>query len=238
MEPNSIEKLEALREHIRTLNEQLDDLRLEYDVCEKRERRKFLEEIGRLVSVVDPLTCDLLTMEENSFVEDEAFPQQKPRVFVREEEVVLNETKVGSLVMDDEGTVYKVTFCGEFADYLERQTMLTDPLRWTSADGKTLCFKKKPWKVVEFLVPVGTEITEGFRYEGSLSPHWLGKLVQKNGKVYKLLREIRGEASWRLVEVRYDGNGKLVDGEFYLVSKESTGWELFDPEGKGKEKIQ
>nr|WQM87088.1 hypothetical protein [Marseillevirus cajuinensis] len=238
MEPNSIEKLESLREHVRTLNDQLDDLRLEYDICEKREKRKFLEkEIERLVSVVDPLTCDLLTMEENSFVESEAPLQQKPRVFVREEEVVLDEAKVGSFVMDEEGTVYKVVFCGEIADYLERQTMLTNPLRWTSADGKTLCFKKKEWKVVEFLVPVGTEITEGFRYEGSLSPYWLGKLVHKNGKVYKLLREIRGEASWRLVEMVDEGNGKLVEGEFYIVSKESTGWELLEPEGKGKEKV-
>ncbi len=147
MEPSTVEKLEALRLHVQTLNDSLEDLRLQYDLCERRgERGRLQKEIEHLVTVLDPLTCDLLAMEEATSRQELQSEKEEYQVCVREEEVAFGEIQeewVGSFVKDEQGEVYRVTFSGDIADYLEKQRMMYDPLRWSSVDGRTRCFKKK-----------------------------------------------------------------------------------------------
>ncbi|AVR52886.1 hypothetical protein MarSH_181 [Marseillevirus Shanghai 1] len=245
MEPSTVEKLEALRLHVQTLNDSLEDLRLQYDLCERRgERGRLQKEIEHLVSILDPLTCDLLAMEEATSRQELQSEKEEYQVCVREEEVAFGEIQeewVGSFVKDEQGEVYRVTFSGDIADYLEKQRMMYDPLRWSSVDGRTRCFKKKKWSLVEFLVPLGTEeaLSAGFRFERTISPFWIGKLVQKNGKVFKVLSSVYGSNSWRLAEMKGVENGAPEEGEFLYVRQDSTGWELLGQKAdKCKEKVE
>ncbi|AMQ10663.1 hypothetical protein [Brazilian marseillevirus] len=255
MEPMTSEKLDALRNHVQTLNDQLDHLRLQYDICEKKTERERLEkEIIEIVSVLDPLTCDLFAAEE-AVHEGEKWstdggPLPQP-LYIEDSESVPQEIQaewLGRLVKDTSGTVYRVTFVGEITNYLERQRLLYDPVRWMSADGKTLTFPKSAQFSLltgcEIFFPgKGVPISDEFRSDGTISPFWMGKLVKKQGfdQVFRVMSKVYGSGCWRLAEMKKTESGLWVEGEFLYVAEDSPDWCLYKEhdarKDKGKEKV-
>lgn len=250
MEPMTTEKLDALRNHVQTLNDKLDHLRLQHDICEKRSERQGLEkEIEELVSVLDPLTCDLFAVEEAAQQEVERSsgyisPERNLPIRVEESQSTSQEIQadwLGKLVKDASGTVYRVTFVGEITNYLERQRLSHNPVSWTSADGTTSTFRKNARFALlnsyEIFSPgKGAQVSGEFRLSGTISPFWMGKLVQKQGfaQVYRVMSKVRGPGCWRLAEVKKTESGLWVEGEISHVAEDSPNWQLYESSRKDK----
>ncbi|ALH06748.1 hypothetical protein PMV_050 [Port-miou virus] len=304
MEPITQEKLEALREHVQTLRDYLDVLRLDYDTCEsKKKRAELLQEITRLEAEIDPLYCDLLAAEDAALEEisreraariraetseqreakrieevrniqkrmqhnKEADDMRKEREYDEEgntkrqmqkflaqfpmyeqntknirvypedeteEDLSLQPAQqswIGRLVTDYEGKdVFRVMHVAEGYVRLEKQRLLHDPIRWISLENKPLMFGRD--KLLRLLS--GSEIffplskkTE--KKEGTLSPFWMGKLVQKNGNLFRLMSKCSQAGAWKVCDIKRTENGALLEGETWYICEDSMGWKLADEE--------
>lgn len=301
MESITQEKLEALREHIQTLRDYLDVLRLEYDTCEsKKKREELLGEITRVESEIDPLYCDLLASEDAILEElsrervtqirkedaaekearrtedvmnnqrrmqhnekaDEmrkergrsentntnanlqmrkflsqfpAYEQKKNIQFFPEEGSTedlslqpAQQSWIGRLVTDSGGKdVYRVMFVAEEYVRLEKQRLLHDPVRWISLENKPLMFGRDN-KHLRLLS--GSEIffplSKTTKKEGTLSPFWIGKLVEKNGNLFRLMSKCSQAGSWKVCDIKRTDSGALLEGETWYICEDSDGWKL------------
>lgn len=242
MEPITQEKLEALREHIQTLRDYLDVLRLEYDTCEsKKKRAELLAEITRVESEIDPLYCDLLASEDA--IQQEPFRQKvlgdnaftKNIQFFPEEGSTedlslqpAQQSWIGRLVTDSGGKdVYRVMFVAEEYVRLEKQRLLHDPVRWISLENKPLMFGRDN-KHLRLLS--GSEIffplSKTTKKEGTLSPFWIGKLVEKNGNLFRLMSKCSQAGSWKVCDIKRTESGALLEGETWYICEDSDGWKL------------
>nr|WRK65055.1 hypothetical protein MarFTME_010 [Marseillevirus futianmevirus] len=238
MEPLTQEKFEALREHVRTLNEQLDDLRLRLDLAEKKKDRLFLEkEIEELVSVLDPLTCELFIAEE-AFQRETDQKEKSPRTalwgsFPTKEEMsdfppsdeVLpfqppQKKWLGQLIRNEKGDVYRLMHISDEHIHIEKQKFLFDPVRWVSVDGRRLTFGIdslwRPLTVSEMAFPrLQYKSPQGYQ---RISPFWIGKTVKNRGtgEICKILSRKNG------VYVLQNKRGLAK-----LVPEHSIDWFLF-----------
>ncbi|AHA46172.1 hypothetical protein ISTM_274 [Insectomime virus] len=251
MEPITQEKLEALREHVQTLRDYLDVLRLEYDTCGgKKKRHELLEEIVRVETEIDPLYCDLLAAEdaiqqdsghtlfEKKFEKNfpmfgqnvQLFPEDNP-----EEDLSLQPVQqswIGRLVTNSEGKdVFRVMFVAEGYVRLEKQRLLQDPVRWVSLENKPLTYGRE----YLFRLLSGSEIF--FPYPksqgGTLSPFWIGKLVEKNGILFRVMSKCSQAGAWKVCEITRTESGALLEGESLYICEDSTGWKLAEEEKEG-----
>ncbi|AMQ10662.1 hypothetical protein [Brazilian marseillevirus] len=196
MEPTSREKLDALRAHVQTLNEQLEDLRLQYDLSEKKDGRCIIEkEIDRLVSVLDPLICDLLAMEEAG-----------------------GETKhewIGKLVTRGGDRVYRVCDMDEKVFYLEG--MEYENFEWKQTWEMFALKKTFVWRLL-----TDEEIRYGFGC--FISDEWIGRPIRNSdGRLCNLLGKEGGNYLAQLVVK--DGKF-IHEKVYITVSPKSLGWSL------------
>ncbi|BAU80080.1 hypothetical protein A9K97_gp271 [Tokyovirus A1] len=256
MDSFTLEKLEALREHI-------DVIRLEYDLCEKKQERK------RLLEELDRLTCELMvaeeTIEQNVSLDiprrREDFHQKDPRDKEQELQPVKQEW-LGSLIKNEKEDVYRLMFVGDDYIRVERQRLSLDPVRWLSVDESRLSFSRetlwRPLTPSEIFFPraqhkstlepprvrmspfwIGktaknnesSEISLGSdtceTKDGKLQPSWIGKLVRdKHQKLYRVMLRHSGVGAWKVCQIEYTSSGFPIEGIPWYIPDDSTGWSL------------
>ncbi|AQQ74023.1 hypothetical protein [Kurlavirus BKC-1] len=237
MEPITSEKLSALREQVCMLNERVDFLRLEYDLCEKRQaREKLLRELENAIQELDDLTCELLVTEEAIEQETslgfwETTPK-KTKNFHRElpqehpEEgsefgPVQQDWWSGRLIKNAKGDVYRLISIADKYIMVEKQRFLFDPVRWVSVDNRQLTFGRETlWRPLnsseivcpEFLYKSAQDIQKA-----KINPSWVGKTIKNNftGEKYKFLSCKNGVCML-----------KTSDGKIRVEPEDSNFWSL------------
>ncbi|AMQ10661.1 hypothetical protein [Brazilian marseillevirus] len=159
------------------------------------------------------------------------YPEIEPLKDNQEEEKkygAINGTWIGKLVKNEEGVVYRVTLVGQSVNYLERQRLLVDPVRWIpDVYFRTETFgKSTKWGLLggyEIVFPRDEKNTPKTSSDPSrLSERHIGKFVQKKQRVYKVLSYCPEISSWRLVEMK---RGK--EGQVLRVHEQSTDWNFY-----------
>ncbi|ALX27476.1 hypothetical protein GMAR_ORF102 [Golden Marseillevirus] len=220
MEPTSQEKYLALCEHVETLTVHLERLRLKCDLCEEEEQRRFLEnEIEQLVLTLDPLLCEKMVFEENV---KETYPtpekKYKPPKIQRTtapKDGELRESWIGKF-LEKEGSVYilkkKLRTCNQWhLEQVERSE--TGEKVYVFDEGKN------GWKLSSFRKRSAKFSSK----EGGekLCESWIGRVVEKEGKLYILTERIPSCHQWELEEFVGENGCRTV-----RFHEGSTGWKL------------
>nr|WNL49934.1 hypothetical protein MarFTMF_418 [Marseillevirus sp.] len=244
MEPITPKKLEALREQVGILSERLDFLRLEYDLCEKRqERKKLSKEVDETTQELDSLTCELLVAEEaieqevSSGVWENAperadnfyreIPKQEHPEDPRDVEQELQHVQqgwLGMLIINAKGDVYRLMFIADDYIRVEKQRFLFDPVRWVSVDNRQLTFDRetlwRPLTPSEIFYPrVQYNAVQDTRKDG-MNPFWIGKTIRNNftGEKFEFLSRKNGVCMLKR------------GGKIRVEPEDSNFWSLAPPE--------
>lgn len=241
MEPSSLEKLESLREHV-------EFLRLEYDVCEKKQERK------RILEELDRLTCELIVAEEaaqheaqernqkNDFsgkssndrsafwtmplkCEERLKFEKNNEEDPRDEEESLQPVRkewLGRLIRNEKGDVHRLLFIDDDYIRVEKQRFLFDPVRWVSVDNRHLSYGIgtlwRPLTPSEIFFPRLQYSSVQQFQRRSMDPSWIGKKVKKR-------------ATGEICKFLSCSNGVCLlqneQGMVKLVPEHSSEWELF-----------
>lgn len=141
------------------LQEQVEVVRLEYDLCENKKRRH------ELLELLESLESDLVSAKK------------------MRELGSISESWVGRLVTRGGDRVYKVRCVGQSTSQFKRMEFLFDPCGWKETQEITTLSNSFIWRL---LTP--EEIISGLQEGCKIQDQWIGSSVRfSNGDLYRVL---------------------------------------------------